>query len=160
MALELTPSSTGVPPSRSRAINLIDRTWWPAIASPTVCSLVGVLLSPLLGLGDGALLIGLPVVGNTLVEWVINVWCRHQGLDGEEHSLDLEGWGPLVLEDVKADTAELVDIWVVDLGSEENLWCDHWVLLWQVKLELEHAALIWAVSWAGHGDEEVSAIAL
>ena len=49
---------------------------------------------------------------------------------------------------------------MVDLGSEEHLWWHHWVVLWQVKLKLEHATLVWAVSWTGHVDEEMSAVSL
>ena len=66
-------------------------------------SVVGVLLRPLLGLIDGSLLVSSPVVGNCLIEWVVAVGCRHQGLDREEHGLDLEGGRPLVLKNVKAD---------------------------------------------------------
>lgn len=42
-------------------------------------------------------------------------------LDAEKHRPDLEGGGPLVLEDVEADTAQLVDVWVVDFCQEANL---------------------------------------
>ena len=66
-------------------------------------SVVGVLRRPLLGLIDGSLLVGSPVVGNGLVERVVAVGCRHQGLDREEHGLDLEGGRPLVLKNVQAD---------------------------------------------------------
>ena len=76
------------------------------------------------------------------------------------YSFDLEGWGPFVLQDIKTDTSELVNIWVVDLSSEENLWWNHWVVSWQVELELEHASLVWAVSWSRHLHEEVSSIGL
>ena len=76
------------------------------------------------------------------------------------YSLDLESWGPFVLEDVETDTAELVDVWVVDLGSEEHLWSDHWVILRQVELQLEHATFVWAVSWTRHIHVEMSAISL
>lgn len=42
-------------------------------------------------------------------------------LDAEKHRPDLEGGGPLVLEDVEADTAQLVDVWMVDFRQESNL---------------------------------------
>lgn len=42
-------------------------------------------------------------------------------LDAEKHRPDLEGGGPLVLEDVEADTAQLVDVRVVDFCQEANL---------------------------------------
>lgn len=68
-------------------------------------SIVGVLLGPLLGLVNRAILVVLPVVGNSLIKRVVYVGCGHKGLDGEEDGFDLEGGGPLVLEDVEADTA-------------------------------------------------------
>ena len=35
----------------------------------------------------------------------------------------------LTLQDVEADAAELVDIGVVDLGEEANLWGDHRIVV-------------------------------
>ena len=49
---------------------------------------------------------------------------------------------------------------MVDLGSEENLGGNHWVLLGQVEFQVEKTALIWAVSWTGHLHKEVSAVGL
>lgn len=47
---------------------------------------------------------------------------------------------------------------MVDLGTEEHLWSDHWVVSSQEKLKLKHASLVWAVSWAGNLNEEVSVV--
>lgn len=50
-------------------------------------------------------------------------------------------WEPacLTLQDVQAYPAQLVDIWMIDLGEESNLrWC-HRVVVWQEKLEPENA---------------------
>ena len=41
------------------------------------------------------------------------------------YSFDLQGWGPLVLQNVKADSAELVDVRVVDPCDESDLYWDH-----------------------------------
>ena len=49
---------------------------------------------------------------------------------------------------------------MVDLGSEKDLWWDHWVLLWQEELAVENAALVWRLSWACNLNEEVSWILL
>lgn len=42
-------------------------------------------------------------------------------LDRQQHMADLQRWGPLVLQDVQADAAQLVDVGVVDLGQEAHL---------------------------------------
>ena len=54
----------------------------------------------------------------------------------------------------------LIDIWVVDLGSEENLRRNHWVLIWQEKFSVKHASIIWSVSWSSDFDMEMSEIVL
>lgn len=127
-------------------------------AQASVCSLGGVLESPLLGLLDGTFLVLLPVVSDLLIQGVVQVWERHQGLDREENRPDLESGRPLVLQDVQADSAELVDVWVVDLGSEENLWWHHWVLLWQEELAVEETAFVWGLGWTSDLDVEVSVV--
>ena len=93
---------------------------YPTLIGIGECSLVSILSSPLFGLLDGTVLVTLPVISDSLIKWIIAIWCRHQGLDWEQHSLDLKSWGPLVLEDIEADTSELVYIWMVNLSSEEK----------------------------------------
>ena len=39
----------------------------------------------------------------------------------EKDSSDLQRWAPLVLQDVQADAAQLVDVWVVDLCEKTDL---------------------------------------
>lgn len=62
-------------------------------------------LSPFLGSLDGGFGVGLPEVGNLLVQGVVKVGGREEGLDGEEHRSDLQGWAPLVLQDIQANSA-------------------------------------------------------
>lgn len=82
------------------------------------CSVVGILEGPLLGSLDGAIGVLLPVVGNLFVKGIVQVGCRQQDHNREQDTGDLEGGTPLVLEDIKADTAELIDVRMVDLGTE------------------------------------------
>ena len=72
----------------------------------------------------------------------------------------MKSWTPLVLEDVKADTAELVDVWVVNLGPEKNLGWHHGVLIWQEELTIKDAAFIRGLSWSSDLYEEVSVVLL
>ena len=76
-----------------------------SVAVSRARSVVGVLVGPLAGLSDGTVLVVLPVLSHGLVERIFAVRGRHKGLDREKHGLDLEGGGPLVLEDVEANTA-------------------------------------------------------
>ena len=120
----------------------------------------GVLHGPLLGFSHSSALIFLPVIGDSLIERIVNVWGRHQSLDRKEHRSNLKCWGPLVLENVEADSSELVDVWVVDLGSEEDLWWNHWVLIWQEELAIKETSLIWSLGWASDLDVEMSIVFL
>jgi hypothetical protein len=43
-------------------------------------------------------------------------------------------------QNIKADTAKLIDIGVVYLGQKSDLWWSHRIVIWQEKLELEDAA--------------------
>lgn len=62
-----------------------------------------------------------PLPRDAFVERVVRVRRRQQRLHRDQHGPDLQGRGPLVLEDVEADAAELVDVGVVDLGEEADL---------------------------------------
>ena len=121
-------------------------------------SVVGVLESPFLSLLDGRLLVSLPGISNFLIQRIIQVGQRHQGLDWEQNRSDLESRRPLVLQDVETDSAKLVDVGVVDLGSEQNLWWDHGVLIWQEKLTVEDATFVWSLAWTSDLHVEVSGI--
>eukprot|EP01006_Ploeotia_vitrea_P044530 TRINITY_DN66836_c1_g1_i2.p1 TRINITY_DN66836_c1_g1~~TRINITY_DN66836_c1_g1_i2.p1 ORF type:complete len:150 (+),score=17.12 TRINITY_DN66836_c1_g1_i2:40-489(+) len=102
----------------------------------------GVLLCPLGGGLDGTSLVRLPVVGDLVVERVVRVGRLQQELDGEADLVDLQRRRPLVLEDVQADAAELVDVGVVDLGQEAHLGRHHWVVVAQIQLEFEQTTLV------------------
>ena len=124
------------------------------------CSLVGVLECPVLCRLDGPLLVRLPRVSDFLVQGIIQVWQGHQCLNGQQNRSDLQGWGPLVLEDIEADAAKLVDVGVVDLGSEKNLGRDHGVLIWQEEFAVENATFVRRVREACDLDIEVSEVLL
>lgn len=66
--------------------------------------MVGVSNSPLSRFLDGAIGVGLPEVRDLLVQGVVEVGGREEGLDGEEDGSNLEGGAPLVLQNVKADS--------------------------------------------------------
>ena len=72
----------------------------------------------------------------------------------------MESWRPLVLEDIKADATELVNVRMVDLSSEENLGWNHGVFFGEEELEVEHTAFKWCITWTGDLDIEMSAVCL
>ena len=69
-----------------------------------VRSLVCVGRGPQFGLLDSTISVGLPEVCDLLIEGVVEVGGRKKGLDREKHGSDLEGWAPLVLQDIKANS--------------------------------------------------------
>ena len=123
-------------------------------------SLGSVLESPLLSSLDGTFLVGFPEISDLLIKRIVQVRKRHQSLDREEHGSNLECWRPLVFQNVQANSTQLVDIWVVDLGSEQNLWWHHWVLIRQEKLAIEESSLVWSFSWTSNLDVEMSVVLL
>ena len=84
-----------------------------------------------------ALKVLLVVISDTFVKGVLEVRVGHQGLDGEEDRSDLESGTPLVLQDIEADTAELVNVGVVDLSSEKDLGRSHGVVFGEEELAVE-----------------------
>ena len=125
-----------------------------------MCSVIGVLESHFLGFLDCTIFILFPVICNGLIKWIFKVWSSHQGLDWEQDSSDLESWGPFVLQDIEADSSKLIDIWVVDFGSEKNLWGNHWILVWKEEFTGEQSSLVWSLCWSSNLDKEMSEICL
>ena len=72
----------------------------------------------------------------------------------------MESWRPLVLEDVKTDATKLVNVRMVDLSSEENLWWDHRVFLWEEELKVKHTAFERSITRTSDLDIEMSAVRL
>lgn len=83
--------------------------------------------------------IDLPLLRNCFVERVFWVWCPKQSLYAEEDGSDLKSWGPVVLENIKTDSAQSVDVGVIDAGQKSYAWRAHGIVVWQKKLELEDA---------------------
>ena len=82
------------------------------------CSRVGVLKSPGFSLVLGSLEVLLVVISNRLVKRIFKVRVGHESLDREKYRSNLESRRPFILENVEADTSELVNVGVVDLGTE------------------------------------------
>lgn len=55
------------------------------------------------------------------------------------------------LEDIQTDTAELVDIGVVNLGEESDLRWGHRIVVWQEELQLEDTAYVGVRIWSTCG---------
>ena len=72
----------------------------------------------------------------------------------------MESWRPLVLEDVKTDATELVNVRMVDLSSKENLGWNHRVFLREEELKVKHTAFERSITWTGDLDIEMSAVCL
>ncbi len=70
---------------------------------------------------NGRLFICLPVLGNVIGKGIIRVGCAQEGLDAEQHRPNLQGRAPLVLQNVQANSAKSIYVWMVYLREEANL---------------------------------------
>jgi hypothetical protein len=105
-------------------------------------SFASVLLSKIPGLVEGGHLIGLPVLGGLVVQRVVGVGRGQQTLNRQKHRSYLQGRRPVLLQDVEADSAQVVDVGVIDLGVEDNLGWAHRVVLGQQQLGVKLASFI------------------
>lgn len=64
----------------------------------------------------------------TAISFYLPSTTYQKSLDRKENGADLQGGGPLVLEDVEADAAELVDVRMIHLGQEADLGGSHRVV--------------------------------
>ena len=119
---------------------------------------ISVLQGPIFGLSGGANRVGFKVFSDRLVKRIIKVGSGKQNLDRQQDRSDLEGGAPLVLQDVEADAAQLVDVGVVNLRAEENLGWRHGVLLGQEELTVEEAAFIGSAGRSGQLHNEMSGV--
>lgn len=55
---------------------------------------------------------------------------------------------------------QFIDVWMVNLGSEQHLWRDHWVLIWKEQFCLEESSLVWSICRAGNLNMKMSEIVL
>jgi hypothetical protein len=61
-------------------------------------------------------------------------------------------------EDVKTDTAKLVNVWMVNFGEKADLWRLHGIVFGKEELKLEDAAFVRALHRASNGHVKVTQI--
>ena len=66
---------------------------------------------------------------NLLVKGVIKIWGGEETLNRNQHSSYLKGWTPLVFENVEANSANFVNVRMIDFCSKEHFGRDHRVLV-------------------------------
>ena len=101
-----------------------------------------VLGGPLPGGAIVPILVSLEKLSNVRDERVVGVGVRQQGADGQQNLRNCQGRAPLVLEDIKADTAVRVDVTVVDTGGEVDLWRLERVVGREVNVQEEHSTSV------------------
>ena len=126
----------------------------------SIVSLISILNSPFSCSLYCAFRVSFEEVGNFLVEWVVKVGCAHQCLNREEYGSNLEGGTPFILEDVKANSAEFINVRVEDFRTEKNLWSDHGILIWEIEFSMEHTTFVGGSFWSCYFNKEVTVVLL
>mmetsp|Transcript_26594 Transcript_26594/g.67606 ORF Transcript_26594/g.67606 Transcript_26594/m.67606 type:complete len:200 (-) Transcript_26594:41-640(-) len=116
------------------------------------------LRSPSFGRLERFLLVRFPMVSNVVCKRVIGVGRREQSLNGEQHRAHLQGWAPLVLQDIQANAPKLVNVGVIHLRKKADLWWRHRVLLGQEELEFEDTTCIGGPFRPADDDIEVAKV--
>ncbi|CDR97615.1 hypothetical protein BBBOND_0401070 [Babesia bigemina] len=93
-----------------------------------------------------------------VLPWVVRLRRAEQRLHAKQHRSYLQRGAPLVLQDVQAYPAELVDVRVVYAGEESHLRRLHWVLLGEKQLEFVHTSLVGCALRSQHPDVEVPVV--
>mmetsp|Transcript_16787 Transcript_16787/g.63884 ORF Transcript_16787/g.63884 Transcript_16787/m.63884 type:complete len:228 (+) Transcript_16787:481-1164(+) len=76
------------------------------------------------------------------------VWVTEQRLDRREDRTDIVDWGPLILQNVQADQAIVVDVGVEHLREEPHGGRLVGILLRELHRQLESATFPWRFLWA------------
>ena len=90
-------------------------------------------------------------MGDFWHERILRVGVGQERADRKQNLGDGQGWGPLVLEDIKADGTMGVDVWMVNSGGERDLWRLERIVDWEVDVEEEKTALVRRVFRASDG---------
>lgn len=85
------------------------------MTEPAQVLLLSVLASPFFRGSNSFGLVLLPVFGNVVCQRIVGVGGTEEGLYREQDGTDLERGRPLVLQNIKADSSELVNVGVIDL---------------------------------------------
>lgn len=107
-----------------------------------------VLASPLPSCSLISRAVGLVDVCDFRNEGIIRIRVCQHGADRQEDFRDGQGRTPLVSEDIQADAAVRVDVWVVDPSGEANLGRLERVVAGEVDVEEENATGIGRITGA------------
>ena len=90
--------------------------------------------------------VGAPLLCDLHLEWVVSVWSFEERNQGFDEVLGVLRGHPIVLDGLSANLpGVLLDVGVVDLGQELDLGAFERVLVSEVHVYVEVAALIWCV---------------
>ena len=110
-------------------------------------SFVGVLEGPFFGDFLPVLFALEPHLVDLFVKGIFEIWLAQQRLNWDQYlwykralyRADLKSGTPLVLQNIKTDASNAVDVRVEDFSPEEHLGWRHGIVGWKEEFSLEHA---------------------
>ena len=103
-------------------------------------------MSELACLGREGLVVAGEFLGDGGLKGVVSIGALQERDQRFDDELGIEGWHPGVLDGLSTDlTCVLLHIGVIDLGLEEHLWSLEGVVVAEVDVDDEHAALVGGV---------------
>ena len=105
----------------------------------------GILLRPFSSSGFVLFLVSFVNLSDLRYQRIVWISIRKKRTDGQQNLWNGQGWRPLLLENVKADGAIGVDVWMVDSCSKRDLRRLERVVSWKMNVHEVHASFIWRV---------------
>lgn len=115
-------------------------------------------LSPFAGGLVEGFWIGLKLSGNIWNKWIFWIGIVQKGADGKKDLADCKSWGPLILEDIQADSTSWADVRVIHTGLENDVWWLEWIIWWESDVDEEDTGLIWRIWWSKNGTSPMEQI--
>lgn len=100
----------------------------------------------------------LPLLRHCLIERVLRVGGSQQCLYAEQDGAYLQSWRPIILQYVKTDAAETVDVGVVDASEETYSGRAHGIVVWEEQFQLKNSTCNSA--WSAHDTSDLLPCAL
>ena len=106
---------------------------------------LSVLLSPFFGSGFELWLVGLVQLSDFWHIIIVWGWVCQQLWNWQQNFWNFQGWWPLMLQNFQIKWSVCVNVRVVNLRCEVDLWGSEWIISWEVDVQEENTTSIWAV---------------
>jgi len=127
-------------------------------ASFTLVLRIGKLPGPFFCPFYCAAFVRFPMLCYLIRKRVIGIRGTHQGLNAQKNCSDLQSRTPLIFEDIQTNSAQFVNIWVVDFSQKPHFRRSHRIIIGQKKFQLKDSTFVSRLLRSSDYNVEVSEV--